>query len=180
VDLLVGSRPSTEAWGRGAAGEERVGNIVDRAVAASGIVLHDRSLPGTHANIDHLVVVPSGVWVVDTKHYRGRLERRRIGVFGVRSGLFVAGRDVAPLVGAAKRQRARVERALARGVPVRVALCFMGARWTALARPFPVDGVLVTWPAALGRRLRAPGPLGPAERAALAQQLSASFPPYRT
>ncbi len=155
--------------------------MLDRAVAASGYVLHDRSVPGTRANLDHLVVVPSGVWVVDTKHYRGSVERRRVGLLGIRSGLFVAGRDVAPLVDALNRQRARVERVLApSGAPVWASLCFTGARWAVLARPFSLDGVLVAWPAALGRRLRAAGPLGAAERAALAERLSASFPAYRS
>ena len=75
-------------------------------------------------------------------------------------------------------RRARVERALARDVPVRAALCFTGARWPPLARPFSMTGILVTWPEALSRTLRAPGPLGAAERARLADQLSRSFPPY--
>ncbi len=155
-----------------------MGRMIDHAVGASGRALHDRSVPGTRANIDHLVVVPSGVWVIDTKHYRGRIERHRTGVLGLRSGLFVAGRDAGPLVAAAERQRARVERSLARGVPVRVSLCFTGARWPPSARPFSFGGVLVTWPAALGRTLRAPGPFGAAERKALVAQLSRSFPPY--
>jgi hypothetical protein len=179
VGLLAGPRDSTEAWARGAEGEQHVGRMIDHAVGTSGWVLHDRSLPGTRANIDHLVVVPSGIWVIDTKHYRGTIERHRTGVLGLRSGLFVAGRDAGPLVAAAERQRARVERSLAHGVPVRVSLCFTGARWSPLARPFSLGGVLVTWPSALGRTLRAPGPLGAAERKALAAQLSRTFPPYR-
>ena len=178
VGLLAGPRAATEAWERGAEGEERVGRVLERAVGASGWVLHDRSVPGTRANIDHLVVVRSGVWVIDAKHYRGRIERRRAGVLALRSGLFVAGRDAGRLVDAAERQRARVERALARDVPVRAALCFTGARWPPLARPFSLTGILVTWPEALSRTLRAPGPLGAAERARLADQLSRSFPPY--
>ncbi len=178
VGLLAGPRASTEAWERGAEGEELVGRVLDHAVGSSGWVLHDRSVPGTRANIDHVVVVPSGVWVVDSKHYRGRIERRRSGVLGLRSGLFVAGRDAGRLVDAAERQRTRVERSLARGVPVRASLCFTGARWPPWARPFSLSGVLVTWPAALGRTLRAPGPLDAAERTRLADQLSRSFPPY--
>ena len=43
------------------------------------MVLHDRAVPGGRANIDHIAVVPSGVWVIDTKHYRGRLEQRDLG-----------------------------------------------------------------------------------------------------
>jgi hypothetical protein len=36
-------------------------------------VLHDLAIPGTQANIDHLVIGPGGVVVIDTKQYRGRL-----------------------------------------------------------------------------------------------------------
>jgi AAA domain/Nuclease-related domain len=36
-------------------------------------VLHDLALPGSQANLDHLVIGPGGVFVVDSKHYRGRL-----------------------------------------------------------------------------------------------------------
>jgi hypothetical protein len=48
-----------------------VGLSLSRAVGRVGLVLHDRSVPGTRSNIDHLAVVPSGVWVIDTKHYAG-------------------------------------------------------------------------------------------------------------
>ena len=37
-------------------------------------VLHDLALPGSRANIDHLVIGPGGVFVVDSKQYRGRLQ----------------------------------------------------------------------------------------------------------
>jgi hypothetical protein len=40
------------------------------------VVLHDRRIPGRRSNIDHLVIARSGVWVVDTKRYRGKVERR--------------------------------------------------------------------------------------------------------
>jgi hypothetical protein len=34
-------------------------------------VLHDRKLPGSKRNIDHIVVVPAGVFVVDAKNING-------------------------------------------------------------------------------------------------------------
>jgi Nuclease-related domain len=36
-------------------------------------VLHDLAIPGSQANIDHLVIGPGGVAVIDSKQYRGRL-----------------------------------------------------------------------------------------------------------
>ena len=93
VRFIAGPRSSTEAWARGAAGEERVGHWLDEAVCGSGMVLHDRCpTPSRRANIDHLAVVASGIWVIDTKHFRGRLERRDLGGWFVpRPRLFVAG-----------------------------------------------------------------------------------------
>jgi hypothetical protein len=36
--------------------------------------LHDLAVPGSRANLDHLVIGPGGVFVVDSKQYRGRLQ----------------------------------------------------------------------------------------------------------
>ena len=38
------------------------------------VVLHDLAIPGSRANLDHLVIGPGGVFVVDSKRYRGRLQ----------------------------------------------------------------------------------------------------------
>jgi Nuclease-related domain len=43
-------------------------------------VLHDLAIPGTQANIDHLVIGPGGVLVIDSKHYRGQLRLDRYGM----------------------------------------------------------------------------------------------------
>jgi hypothetical protein len=37
------------------------------------VVPHDLAVPGSRTNLDHLVIGPGGVFVVDSKHYRGRL-----------------------------------------------------------------------------------------------------------
>jgi hypothetical protein len=184
VRFIAGPKPSTEAWARGAAGEERVGHWLDEAVRGSGTVLHDRALPHGRANIDHLAVVASGIWVIDTKHFRGRLERRDLGGWFVpRPRLFVAGRDQSRLVTSARRQQAEVAEALvaeepAGGPLVRVALCFTGAQVGLFARPFTLEGVLVTWPRAFASTLAAGGPVGSVERRALAARLARAFPAH--
>ena len=38
------------------------------------MVLHDLAVPGSRANIDHLAIGPGGIFVIDSKHYRGRLQ----------------------------------------------------------------------------------------------------------
>jgi hypothetical protein len=37
-------------------------------------VLHDIMLPGARGNIDHVVIAPSGVTVIETKNYTGAIE----------------------------------------------------------------------------------------------------------
>ncbi|BAS11743.1 hypothetical protein AHiyo8_00460 [Arthrobacter sp. Hiyo8] len=34
-------------------------------------VLHDRLIPGSKANIDHIAITPGGIWVIDAKRYKG-------------------------------------------------------------------------------------------------------------
>jgi len=175
VALLAGVPPSTARWRAGSRAEEGVGRLLSEAVGRRGIVLHDRAVPRCRANLDHVAIVPSGVWVVDTKRYHGRVRRgRRPG----RRTLLVDGRDRGRLVAAALRQRALVQSAAGPEATVRAALCFAGAEWGLRPRPFVLDGVLVTWPAALAASLRATGPLGRAARSALAGRLSGAFPPY--
>jgi hypothetical protein len=65
-----------ERWLRGAEGERRSAVLLQRLRAPRWHVLHDRMVPGRSINLDHLVIGPSGVWVVDTKVYRARLRRR--------------------------------------------------------------------------------------------------------
>jgi hypothetical protein len=68
-------RPSPEAvaWRRGAAGERRTARLLDPLEQHGWAVLHDLAIPGSRANIDHLVIGPGGVFVIDSKQYRGRL-----------------------------------------------------------------------------------------------------------
>jgi len=67
-------RPSPEAiaWRRGAAGERRTARLLDPLERHGWAVLHDLALPGRRANIDHLVIGPGGIFVIDSKQYRGR------------------------------------------------------------------------------------------------------------
>jgi Nuclease-related domain len=69
-------RPSADtlAWRRGAAGERRTARLLAPLERDGWAVLHDLAIPGSPANLDHLVIGPGGVLVVDTKQYRGRLQ----------------------------------------------------------------------------------------------------------
>jgi hypothetical protein len=175
----MGPKRSTEAWAWGAEGEERVGAFLGRAVGDRGLLLHDRRIPGGRSNLDHLAIVPSGVWVIDAKHYRGRLERRSVGGwFAPRQALYVGRRDRSALLASAQRQRAEVAGHLPPDVAVRGTLCFTGLELNVFTRPFTLDGILVTWPKALAKTLLAPGPLQADRRRELGLALGRALPPY--
>jgi hypothetical protein len=69
-------RPSADAvaWGRGAAGERRTARLLAPLERHGWEALHDLAVPGSRANLDHLVIGPGGVFVIDSKQYRGRLQ----------------------------------------------------------------------------------------------------------
>jgi hypothetical protein len=69
-------RPSPDAvvWRRGAAGERRTARLLGPLERYGWAILHDLALPGSRANLDHLVIGPGGVFVIDSKQYSGRLQ----------------------------------------------------------------------------------------------------------
>lgn len=117
VVLALSDDPhSTNAWAYGANGEHAVGNILNPLGEQGLGVLHDRRIPRSRANIDHIVVAPYGVVVIDAKNYKGRVERRdRGGLFSTDYRLYVGGRDKTQLVAGMQKQAEAVRVAL--GVP---------------------------------------------------------------
>jgi hypothetical protein len=70
-------RASAEAraWRRGAAGERRTARLLRRLERDGYVSFHDVAVPGSNANVDHLVIGPMGVVVVDSKQYTGRVHQ---------------------------------------------------------------------------------------------------------
>jgi nuclease-like protein len=66
--------PDAMAWRRGAAGERRTARLLEPLERDGWAVLHDLAVPGSRANLDHLVIGPGGVFAIDSKQYRGRLQ----------------------------------------------------------------------------------------------------------
>ncbi len=82
VAALVGwrlrFRPSEQArtWQRGAHGERHTARLLDRLTRDSFVVFHDLAVPeNTSANVDHLVIGPSGVFVIDSKQWTGSVHQ---------------------------------------------------------------------------------------------------------
>lgn len=149
---LVDDQQSTKAWATGAEGEERLGGRLDKLVGDSIHVLHDRRIPRTKANIDHIVVSPSGVFVIDAKKYRGRPSLRvQGGLIRTRiETLMVGSRDCTKQVDGVHKQvdlvTAALESAELGHIPVAGMLCFVEADWPLLGGDFTIDGVRVLWP----------------------------------
>ena len=164
--------PERARWQRGAEGEAIVGALL--ADIPGLLVLNDRALPRRSANIDHIVIAPSGVVVIDAKHYRG--EPRADHVDGMRR-LYIGGDDATGLVDGVRWQARAVEAILDEpGVPVHPVLCFIGSTWS-ISNGLLIDGVGVTSPERLDALLRAEGPLIGVRASALHQRLDAALGP---
>jgi hypothetical protein len=82
VAALVGwrlrFRPSEQArtWQRGAHGERHTARLLDRLTRDGFVVFHDLAVPGnTSANVDHLVIGPTGVFIIDSKQWTGQVHQ---------------------------------------------------------------------------------------------------------
>jgi hypothetical protein len=147
---------STQAWQLGAIGEELLAERLEKLPGTIRL-LHDRRIPGTRANIDHVAVSTSGVWVIDAKRYKGKRPSLEVagGILRPRiETLRIAGRDATKLVNGVQSQITRVSAALAdAAVEVKGALCFVEADWPLVGGAFAVNGIDVLWPNLLVKRL---------------------------
>jgi hypothetical protein len=73
-----------ESWRHDAEAERRTARALDRLSRAGYTVLHDRVLPDSAGNIDHLVLGPSGAWVIESDAHRGPLRQDRAGLWAGR------------------------------------------------------------------------------------------------
>jgi hypothetical protein len=177
---------STRAWASGAVGEERVGAKLDGLAGDGVLVLHDRRIPGTRANIDHIAVGPSGVFVIDAKRYRdAKVEVRRSGgLFSpVTERLFVDGRDKTKLVLGLSPQVAAVYEAMGgreklQHVPVQPVLAFVDA-----VLPFfgtvEIAGVPVLGPKGTAKLVRRAGALTRDQQEMAYSVLAEGLPAYQ-
>lgn len=150
-------RRSTQVWAQGAVGEEVVATRLAALAEAGVIVLNDRRIPGTKANIDHLVVTPWGVCVIDAKRYLNKrpdfyVEGGFFG-FGGTTRLTVGGRKRDQLVDGVLWQVERVQSVLGDGATAQGILCFVESDWPLIGGDFTVRGVRVVWPNRLAKEL---------------------------
>ena len=144
-------------------------------------VLHGRTVPNTRGDVDHVIVAPSGVWLVDTKSYWGLVEKRDAGNWRtVDHRLFVNGRDQTNLVDDLAWQATGVRAlldALGLGdVPVHPVLLFIGSAGRWFAKPIDIDGVRAMWTTKLLESVAVPGPLDDTTCRTIATELCAQLP----
>lgn len=172
---------AVRAWTKGARGEEALGAKLTKLANERLVVLHDRKIPGSRANIDHIAITPSGVFVIDSKHYSGRVQQRDLGGwFRTDLRLYVGRRDCTKLVHSAEDQAEIIRNAVASlgfgDIPARPVLCFISAEWGLFASPFKHGSVLITWPKALYDLLKRDADVETATIQETARQLAEELP----
>jgi hypothetical protein len=123
-------------------------------------------MPRSRANIDHIVVCPSGVFVIDAKRYVDARPELRVegGIIRPRSEKLIVGRrDRTALADGVHKQIDAVVDVLNApgldGVPVTGVLCFIDADWPLFGGSFVIDGLHVLWPAKASELIRKQGEL---------------------
>lgn len=174
---LSDEKLSTKAWAKGAIGEERLGARLDSLVSASFAVLHDRRIPGTKANIDHIAITPAGIWVIDAKRYKGRPELKiEGGILRPRAEKVMVGRRDCTKLADGVLKQVDLVREVVDDLPVTGALCFVEADWPLIGGAFATRGVHVLWPKRLAKFLSETGE-GVVDVASVREDLASRFKP---
>ncbi len=127
------------------------------------VVLDDRRVPGSRDSIKLIAVSCAGVFVIDTKHYKGLVHTMRPGSIGNLGPheLHVGRRNCTSSVEQVARQMEAVRASLNSTpywsqVPVLGMLCLTRAEW-GFASAIQVGGVWVGWPNLMAGRVQSPG-----------------------
>lgn len=171
-------RPDADAWLKGAVGERHLSALLHKESRKRRlVVLDDRRIPGTRANIDHIVIAPSGVYVIDTKNHTGRIERKA--AKGSTERLLVKGWDRTEMITKVKWQTDAVRTALdGADAPVIPVLCFVNeSNWGIFQPVFTIDGVHVLRPLPLRKLLRKKGTVNGGTRTECARLISIQLRP---
>lgn len=133
-----------EARAKGLVGEEGIGALLEELANKFGlIVLHDLSMPGTKANIDHILIQRRAVFVIDAKNYEGRVNIKKDSK-GIMQ-LYVGGTKRTLLAAKLKSYSDRIEKYLkVEGITVRVVplLAFYKASFHPDSK-YEIDSVMV-------------------------------------
>jgi hypothetical protein len=115
VYLALSEEPQpTRAWRVGSKGERALGQYLESLHDDSRVVvLHDRRIRGSRANIDHIVICRGGIYAIDDKNHTGKVQRiDKGGWFSTDLRLYLGRRDCTELVSGMEKQVAAIEAAL--------------------------------------------------------------------
>jgi hypothetical protein len=179
VKFLRDDPQSITAWKKGSVGERLLAASIRENLGEQAVVLNDRRVPRTRGNIDHIVIAPSGVWVVDAKNYSGLVQQKDVGgLFRTDVRLYVGGRDRSKILTGLEWQVRAVREALADdAAPLSCAICFTDAEWGWFAKPFTLRGVFISGPNGLAREIAKLEIWTPDIVRAVAGNLAESLPP---
>ena len=172
---------SIRAWKLGAEGEERLGALLDALPACQ--TLHDRRMPGRRGNIDHIVVAPTGVFVIDPKNWRGALTLRARGpMTRLESRLFMDGRDRTDKLTRVSHHAALIKQALAlsgieREPAITPVVCFVNSAASLVSAPKSFLDVAIVRPGGLARLIGSRRDAAPSDVDRWFDYLGRVFPP---
>jgi hypothetical protein len=133
-----------EARAKGLIGEEGVGALLEELAEEFGlVVLHDLSMPGTTANIDHILIQKKAIFVIDAKNLEGRVNIKKDSKGLLQ--LYVGGTKRTNLATKLRSYSEKIEKYLkAEGINVRVVplLAFYKASFHPDSK-YVIDGVIV-------------------------------------
>ncbi|MFD4143046.1 nuclease-related domain-containing protein [Streptomyces sp. NPDC058572] len=168
-------RRAHNSWVVGAAGEARTARLLAPLVRKGhAVVLHDRAVPNSRANLDHLVFTVAGAAYVDTKNWTSGKSRLTVQGGILRYGRYDQSRALQTVVWEAE-QAARVL-----GIPVRPVVAVHGAKVPAPRGRMEIGGVTVVEAKRLRGLLRSLPPQpgwDSARMAAVGQQAEQALPP---
>lgn len=184
VSLLRPEPWSARAWGVGAKGERAAGEHLEKKLRGFTCeALHDRRIPGSRANIDHIVIGPAGVTVFDTKNMRGKVRAKTVGIGRRRrTVLMVDNRDQTKLIDGVRAQVTVVEQSLLKlspkiAVPVAGGILWWKYDGLPLLSRVKVGDIGVYGPNTCWRFAGREGPLTPDDIGQVADFLDITFVP---
>lgn len=171
-------------WRKGAVGEYLMGVSLHRRLTNGEVILTDRQVPGTQANIDHIVVASSGVWIIDAKKWKGKIVYKAVSPASVVMKLTVAGEDRTDQLEAIYKLVIPVANIIGdHSVPIHPAVVFVEGEWgdrvlprLLLNKPYKHEDVWVSPPKVLSKVIRKPGPLDTASIQRIGKMLDEALP----
>jgi hypothetical protein len=169
-------------WRTGAAGEQNLAALLAKRCPDLPM-LHDRAVPRSRANIDDIAIAHSGVYVIDCKRYKGKIEVATP-LFG-KAKLKINGRDRTKLIDGLEKQVAHIKAALAdtrHDVPVHGCLCFVAPDGfladvgLPVLRTLKINGYPLHYAKRLAKRLNQRGPITADQAKRLQTELDPRLP----